>query len=147
MSDGMDIPPHLQRHAYSRAQLLAYYDRIRLPEIHRNEPGPTSARIAQDPEQGLAFLTALHTHHLTNIPFENLDLHYSREHAIYIDPPHLFTKIVENARGRGGYCMESNGLFGTVLRSLGFDVYPTGARINRAIDPGMENDPHFYKGW
>lgn len=39
--------------------------------------------------------------------------------------------------------MENNNLFGTVLRSLGFDVYPTGARVNGAIDGGGEQ----YGGW
>lgn len=126
MSDSSGIPSSL---TYSADQLHAYYDRIGLPQKWRIEPGSRSESVTRDPEQGLAFLSALQLYHVTSVPFENLDLHYNRHHAIYIDPPHLFRKIVESKRGRGGYCMESNGLFGAVLRSLGFDVYPAGARV------------------
>lgn len=51
---------------------------------------------------------------------------------IDIEPEVLFEKIVGGAGGkgrRGGYCMENNTFFGTVLRSLGFDVYAVGARV------------------
>lgn len=40
--------------------------------------------------------------------------------------------------GRGGYCMENNCFFGTVLRSIGFDVYSAGARVK---------SPSGYGGW
>lgn len=136
-----------QRHAYSAFQLSAYYERIELPAAHRHEPGSASSEAARDVERGLVFLTALQRHHLASIPFENLDLHYNKNHAIHIDPPHVFQKIVETGRGRGGYCHESNGLFGVVLRSLGFDVYPTAARINSAIQPGNDGRSRQYSGW
>jgi len=40
--------------------------------------------------------------------------------------------------GRGGYCMENNCFFGTILRSIGFDVYSAGARVK---------SPDGYGGW
>lgn len=40
--------------------------------------------------------------------------------------------------GRGGYCMENNCFFGTILRSIGFDVYSVGARVK---------SPDGYGGW
>ena len=131
---------------YSPSQVRAYYERIDLPEHFRYNPGNESASVARDPTKGLDFLKTLQQHHLSHIPFENLDLHYNRAHAIYIDPPHLYDKIVGSGRGRGGYCMESNGLFGPVLRSLGFDVYATGARVYQGAEPtGKERQK--YNGW
>ena len=132
-------------------QIHSYYDRIALPDAYRLDIGPRSAETARDPRAGLEFLTLLQRHHLANIPFESLSLHYSTHHSIPTDVDSLYCKIVgplrerehgpeygdeeEDGRrgcGRGGYCMESNGLFGHVLRSLGFDVYQTGARVNAA---------------
>lgn len=52
-----------------------------------------------------------------------------------LDPSHLFEKIVERNAGRGGYCMENSCLLGTVLKSLGYDVVATGARVNEAVQP------------
>ena len=38
--------------------------------------------------------------------------------------------------------MENSCLFGTVLRSLGFDVVSVGAKVNEAVQPVSAN-----KGW
>ena len=46
-----------------------------------------------------------------------------------MDADELYEKLVERKRGRGGYCMENNYFFGTVLRSLGFGVYSAGAKV------------------
>ena len=71
------------------------------------------------------------------MPFENLSLHYSAHHTISLDPTVLYAKIVgqqgEKPNGRGGYCMENNALFASVLRGLGYDVYSVGARIGRSL--------------
>jgi len=140
----MSTPDHLERPIYTTSQLLAYYDHINLPSQHRHAPGAQSRSIARGPTAAaLAFLSALQLHTLCTIPFENLDLHYSPYHANSIDPHAIFSKVVTRGKGRGGYCMENNNLFGTVLRSLGFDVYPTGARVNGGIDGGGEK----YGGW
>jgi len=78
----------------------------------------------------LAHLTALVRHQLAAVPFESLSLHYSRTHRLSLDPQDLYTKIV--GTGRGGYCMEDNTFFGTVLRSLGYELISTGGRISSA---------------
>ena len=46
--------------------------------------------------------------------------------------------------GRGGHCLQMNGMFGIVLRSLGFDVMSTAARINIACQD-IARSPN-YKG-
>jgi arylamine N-acetyltransferase len=120
-----------RRPVYTQEQLNRYFDRISLPPKYRKP-------LIGDPLDslsGLALLAALQRYHLAAVPFENLDLHYSGHRRINIDPQALFHKIVEQDNGRGGYCMENNSLFGTVLRSLGYDVYSVGARVNEAAQP------------
>lgn len=73
---------------------------------------------------------------MATVPFENLALHYSPHHSITLDPDFLFDKIVE--RKRGGYCMENNCFFGTVLRTLGFTVVSIGARVSNTINHKAE---------
>lgn len=60
----------------------------------------------------------------------------------------LFEKLVasgENGLGnRGGYCMENNSFFETVLRSLGYETLTCGARVSNAANgiPGGG-----FQGW
>jgi arylamine N-acetyltransferase len=122
------------RATYSPAQIQAFFDRISLPQRHRSHAVVQNRALAHSPE-GLHFLAILQKYTLAAIPFESLALHYSSHHTVSIDPQELFHKIVERGNGRGGYCMENSCLFGTVLRSLGYDVYPTGARVNEAVQP------------
>jgi arylamine N-acetyltransferase len=131
-------PAH--RQTYTPSQIQAYYTRIGLPPSQHIPPDAVS-KIANT-ASGLQFLTRLQKHHLSSIPFENLELHYSSHHTITLDPQHLFHKIVERNAGRGGYCMENSCLFGTVLRSLGYDVVSIGAKVNEAVQPVSGN-----KGW
>lgn len=119
------------RQTYTPEQIQAYFSRIGLPQSHRN----TTSR-------DLSFLTLLQRHQLASVPFENLELHYSPHHTISLDPKHLFHKIVERNAGRGGYCMENSCLFGTVLRSLGYNVVSIGAKVNEAVQPVSGN-----RGW
>jgi len=58
------------------------------------------------------------------------------EHNVMI--PSLDTPQRQRRGGRGGYCMENNRFFATILHSLGFDVYSVGARVHT---------PHGYNGW
>ena len=109
--------------AYSPAQTKAYLDYIGLPE----------SRQTQD-EPSLAFLTDLHTHTLSTVPYENLSFHYSEHHKNSLDPQEIFRKIVLDRRGRGGYCMEISILYNHILRSLGFTVYTAGVKIIRRED-------------
>ncbi|MDD9950577.1 MAG: arylamine N-acetyltransferase [Zetaproteobacteria bacterium] len=64
---------------------------------------------------GLATIFEYHSQH---IAFENLDL--IRGQNIIIDPTTWYTKIVHQRRG--GVCLEVNGLLGTMLRKMGFQV-------------------------
>ena len=61
---------------------------------------------------------ALHRAQAYSIPFENLDIHLGL--PIGLDAASLSRKLL--AERRGGYCYELNGLFGRVLRQLGFQV-------------------------
>jgi N-hydroxyarylamine O-acetyltransferase len=65
-----------------------------------------------------AALGALHRAHVRSVPFEDYDIHTGV--AISLEPGALEHKIVH--RRRGGYCYELNGLFGALLRELGFAV-------------------------
>ncbi|TVY84787.1 Arylamine N-acetyltransferase [Lachnellula suecica] len=135
----MDSSAPSYRKLYSAEQIQLYYERIGFPQNLRNKDVARFARTAE----GLEFLTTLQKYQLAAVPSENLELHYSSHHTITLDPDHLFHKIVGQNKGRGGYCMEDTSLFGTVLKSLGFDVMTTGARINEAIEPvsGKKNWP------
>jgi arylamine N-acetyltransferase len=82
-----------------------------------------------DPKEALEYLGLIQTHHLVEVPFENLTLHYSHHRQISIHPEELFKKVVSDDNGRGGYCMENNCLLGTLLRSLRFNLYSAGARV------------------
>ena len=73
----------------------------------------------------LDFLARLQIHHLETVPFENLDVRAGE--PILLEVPRLFRKIV--AAGRGGFCYELNGLFGWLLRALGFSVTRLGAGV------------------
>lgn len=76
-------------------------------------------------------------HHMVTIPYENLALHYLphqriRSSDVTLDVQEIYSLNVEGCMGRGEHCLQMNGVFGTVLRSLGFDVMSTAARINTA---------------
>ncbi|USP81401.1 arylamine N-acetyltransferase 1 [Curvularia clavata] len=110
--------------AYSPAQIARYFDRLGLPQEQRIQ------HVASlDATDALGYLARLQTLHLAEIPFENISLHYSTHHSVSVHPHQLFKKIIADNNGRGGYCMENNALFGTLLRSLGFTVYPGGGRV------------------
>ncbi len=109
---------------YTREQVNEYLDYISFPVTKYNIT-PESART----QDGLTYLSALQRCQLSRVPFENLELHYSKERHISLDKEDLFRKIVDSKNGRGGYCMENNTLFGIVLKTLGFEVVATGARV------------------
>ncbi|KAF8866475.1 cysteine proteinase [Acephala macrosclerotiorum] len=111
---------------YTQAQVEAYLSRVSLPEIARSKGS-------------LEYLSALQKHHLVAVPFENLSLHYSKEHTNSLNKDDLYEKIV--TRRKGGYCFESNGFFGLMLRSLGFEVVSVGARVT-LVNPVAGWDHH-----
>lgn len=135
----MAKPEWAQRQTYTPEQLHRYFDRIALPQKARNALLPDEKAVngyhSHDEQTRLNLLATLQRYQVAAVPFENLNLHYSTHHSISIDAEDLFYKIVDERNGRGGYCMENNGLFGTVLRSLGYNAYSVGARVNEAVQP------------
>ena len=65
-----------------------------------------------------AVLARLQECHLHAVPYENFDI--LKRKPLSLEIPDLFHKIV--VRRRGGYCFELNGLFGWLLRELGYPV-------------------------
>lgn len=126
---------------FSRDQLIQYFNRAKTPS-HSGEDRlkHVEQAIQNDPLEALA---DLHRTQLATVMFSNLALHYSPDHSISLEPDVLFYRLVE--RGLGGYCMESTGLFLIVLRSLGYKVYPTGARVSNAVRTG--EDDSAFGGW
>lgn len=131
--------PHSRstRPLYSTAQLHAYFSLIALPPTLLSSPILAEPVLARTSNHGLPFLSALMRHHMAAIPYENLALHYSphpnvMSSDVMLDVQEIYSLIVEGGMGRGGQCLQMNGMFGTVLRSLGFDVTSTAARTNTA---------------
>ena len=65
-----------------------------------------------------ALLKQLEFAHCTTVPYENLDI--IRGVPLSLDENDLFDKVV--TRGSGGFCFELNGIFGWLLRQLGYEV-------------------------
>ncbi|KAL5358423.1 arylamine N-acetyltransferase 5 [Aspergillus floccosus] len=108
--------------AYTPSHLSQYFTRINLPPETRTafNAGFTS----------LESLTTLLHHHLAAVPFENTALHYTADRPLVLSPPALFDKIVR--RRQGGTCFQVTRLFAEVLLALGYTLYTTGARTNKA---------------
>jgi arylamine N-acetyltransferase len=112
------------RPVFSRQQVDQYFNRLKIAETQRKYD------VAElDPEEAYRYLALLQKHQLVEVPFENLSLHYSPHRQISLHPEELFKKIIGDNNGRGGYCMENNGLFGMLLYTLGFRMYSAGARV------------------
>lgn len=76
-------------------------------------------------------LAALQEAHFTAVPYENFDILKGKPLSLEI--PDLYRKIV--LERRGGYCFELNGLFGELLRALGYEVTDYFARYLRDEQP------------
>lgn len=70
-------------------------------------------------------LSRLQRRHMLVVPFENFDVFLKK--PLRLDSDGIFEKVVMN--GRGGYCFELNGLFGELLRAVGFSVRSVLARV------------------
>ncbi len=92
--------------------LDAYFDRI----AYSGSRAPT-----------LAVLHSIVAHHITAIPFENLDVLLGR--GIDLAPAAVERKLV-TAR-RGGYCFEQNSFLLRVLTAMGYRATPLSARVRR----------------
>ena len=141
----MATPTRFARPTYTPAQLLKFYARIQLPQsIITHITSPTF-------EPDLSTLATMQLYTVSSIPFECLSLHYSPSPKITISPDFLFQKMVDRedgreGNGRGGYCMENNTLFGTVLRSIGYAAYPVGCRVNSDTNE-KEGEEAVYYPW
>ena len=152
MGDMLTELHHTQsdRPIYSSKQLEAYFVLIGLPSALLASPMLKEPDLARTRDYGLPFVAALMRYHLVAIPFENLSLHYSSSRYVALDMSELYERMVEQGSGRGGQCMEMNGMFGTVLRSLGFEVMSSAGRVNTACQdaarhPGYKGPS--YNGW
>jgi arylamine N-acetyltransferase len=121
--------------AYSPEQVEQYLSFINLPE--RFHP-------KNNPERGIEFLSVLHAYQISKIPYENLNLHYSKTGKVSLDPQVLFQKIVLDKRARGGYCMEVTVFFTNILRALGFKCYNCGCKVIRRVDATAKEE---VTGW
>lgn len=81
-------------------------------------------------------LAVLQRSHLLRVPFENIDV--MLRIPISLDTASLFQKLVVDQRG--GFCYELNGLFCTLLSSLGFDARRISARV---FDPKRGYGPEY----
>jgi N-hydroxyarylamine O-acetyltransferase len=102
---------HKKRGAFMSFELDRYFDRIGW------RPGNESHRD---------MLRLIHFHHITSIPFENLDVFNKK--PVRVDPDSVYEKLV--LKKRGGYCFEMNCLLYTALERMGFSVKPYSARIS-----------------
>lgn len=121
-----------QESAYSRSQVAAWLQEIRLPLSYRQylEEPQTFPKTKES-------LKILFHAQITSFPYENLSVHYSSTHLVDISPKALYAKLMGTHRsGRGGYCMELGIFFHHMLRGLGFHVYLTGVR-NRTRTDGV----------
>ncbi|KAI9732674.1 MAG: DUF1279 super [Cirrosporium novae-zelandiae] len=120
--------------ALTEEQVDRYLEFLQVPhQYHRKA----------NPPRDLEFLNVLHTHQISAVPYETLELHYSKDHKISLGPQKLYGKIVA-PNGRGGYCMENSVLFNHLLRALGFQVYTTGVRTRPRVGSVPQGG---YKGW
>lgn len=137
-----------ERPRYSLAELQMYFQRISLPMRYLESPILSDTTLATTVQHGLPFLQALVRYHTCNVPFENLELHYSAHKTVSLDPQDLYAKIVKQQRG--GRCMENNTFLATALRSLGFHVRNCGGRVSRAMSPYPQvrrEQASTYDGW
>lgn len=104
----------------SKEQMKAYFERLGITAACDVFPAPS-----------LELLNQLIEAHQKKIPFEDLEVYLQRL-PLSLEVQDLYEKIIE--RKRGGYCFELNGLFISLLRSLGFDAWSCICRVIRGRD-------------
>jgi hypothetical protein len=131
-----------QRPTYTPEQLSEYLSVL----FHESHPLHSLSSFQKSLEAApLETLSILQRYHLSKIPWGDVALHYSKDKCISLDAGDIFEKLI--TRRHGGYCMEVNTFYSTVLRSLGIKLYTTGARISNNIDHSREKDPEGFNGW
>jgi N-hydroxyarylamine O-acetyltransferase len=101
---------------FNKNQLEKYFQRIGL-----------DYRTFEGLPLDFSMLCQLQYAHVITVPYENLDI--LKGIPLSLAPDALYQKIIVNHRG--GYCFELNGLYGALLRSLGFGVTDCFARYLR----------------
>jgi len=89
-------------------------------------------RIDDPGEPSVSALHALHRAHVERVPYEVLDIQLSRPTTV--DPHDSFARVL---RRRGGYCVQLNGAFSTLLTALGYQVawHRAGVHASAASPP------------
>ena len=98
-------------------KVRAYFKRIGLEFPENGENLQPTAELLQ----------SLHYAHCTTVPYENLDI--IRNIPLSLNEDDIFRKVV--SEGKGGYCFELNGLFGWLLRELGYKAEDRASRYLR----------------
>lgn len=88
-------------------------------------------------EPSIDALRALHRAHVERVPYEVLDIQLGRPTTV--EPLDSVDRVL---RGRGGYCVQLNGAFSTLLAALGYDVTWHRAGVQAGTSPPVSaSDP------
>ncbi|KAG8986479.1 N-terminal acetyltransferase [Tulasnella sp. JGI-2019a] len=111
---------------YTDGQLAAYLKHIGLPSAINDKPS-------------LDNVETIIQHHLTTIPFDNTEMHYTKRGEVESDPQAVYTRIIEEKKG-GSICYGLHLLILGMLLKLGYRGYNIMARMNRTGgDPSFLN--------
>ncbi|KAF4593266.1 arylamine N-acetyltransferase family protein [Pleurotus pulmonarius] len=113
---------------YSAEQVVHWLSRIGYDHSHTAEDIRSGAF-----QTTLENLGALSRRHLQAFPFENVAMHYEKDHFVDVSPRGLYQRLVVD--GKGSYCFGLNGLLLGMIRGLGYRAYGGAARVNMARDP------------
>lgn len=91
---------------YSDEQLKAYLDRIGLPSAGEDEPS-------------LDHVENIIRHHITSIPFDNTEMHYTPSGQLNSDPQFVYTRVIAEKKG-GTVCHGHHLLLHGMLQKLGY---------------------------
>ncbi|OAK98584.1 arylamine N-acetyltransferase 2, partial [Phaeosphaeriaceae sp. SRC1lsM3a] len=123
---------------FNDSHLSSYLAYIGLP------PSLQTYRSTGNVPTDLDFLTQLHIHTISTVPYENLWLHYNPTHTNTISPLDMYASTVTRNQGRGGYCFQVSIFFNHILRALGFAAYLAPVRIRMRANGVPYGD---YGGW
>jgi arylamine N-acetyltransferase len=115
----------MRRSGIDARTVAAYLKRLRI-----DDPG----------EPSVAALRALHRAHVERVPYEVLEIQLGRPSTV--DPVESVARVL---RGRGGYCVQLNGAFATLLTALGYHVLWHEARVQASaapLPPDTPSAPH-----
>ena len=115
--------------------LDAYLTRIAFADAGPAASAPSELRLAREAgyRPDLSTLRQLALLHPCAIAFENLNPLLRR--PVLLDIASIQQKLVRD--GRGGWCFEHNLLFGTALKTLGYDVTGLSARVVWNVPEGV----------